>query len=149
AVNEAVLLTGLRDRDDRVRELAAKLCGSELKSGTVSQALWSQLWAMVGDPSWPVRFQLAVSLGEGEPPGKPALLAALATRSAGTPIEDACLSSLAHGGGEFVSVLAASPEAVRVNAVLATLSRSAIMVGLQGQAGEVHRVLDAVASDRL
>ena len=104
ALSPAVLLTGLRDPHARVREHAVRLC--ERLAGD-SAVLLEQLYAMVADPEFRVRYQLAFSLGElPSGPRRNEALAKLAKQDGTNALmQVAVMSSLREGAGEVLGSL--------------------------------------------
>jgi len=59
ALNEAQIIKGFRDADERVREHAVLLSERLPRNGVVSDLVWNQLKSLAGDPAIRVRYQLA------------------------------------------------------------------------------------------
>lgn len=151
ALNETVVSRGLRDPDERVREHAILLVEKLLSNGPISQALWNQLRALAMDPSLRVRYQLAFTLGEFRHPAKSQALAEIAFRDPANPwLCGAVLSSLADGGTEVLTNLAANARFRADPAGLQFLQQLATMIGVQGQTEqEINPLLEYLQSANL
>src|SRR5438445_10978613 len=58
-LTEAVLLKGLRDPDERIREQSVALCQKLIAGGKMPEKIWSLLSSLSPDPSVRVRYQRA------------------------------------------------------------------------------------------
>jgi putative heme-binding domain-containing protein len=143
ALNEAVVLRGLRDPDEHVREHAVLLCERLIKDGVVSDVLWSQLKLLAGDAAARVRYQLAFTLGAIRRPDRVPLLVQIIKRDPTNRwIESAVLSSLSQGAGDFFVNLAG--DARFRNDSWEFLRRLLTMIGVQGRQEEVAQAVDFI-----
>ena len=150
ALTEPVVLRGLRDPDDHVREHALRLCESLIKSRVAPETLWGQLKSMGGDLSLRVRYQLAFTLGQLQRPDRLPVLAQILKRDFGSPwIETAVFSSLSPGAGEFFSTLAADTRFRNDPAGQECLRRLLTLIGVQGQQEDVTQAVDFIDHNAL
>jgi putative heme-binding domain-containing protein len=97
-----------------------------------------------------VRYQLAFTAGEIRGPGKLQMLAAILRRDLVNPwVQNAVLSSLTDNGAEFFTQLAATAAFRNEPAGLEFLRRIALMLGLQGNLGQVQQVSGFLAANSL
>jgi putative membrane-bound dehydrogenase-like protein len=145
ALTEPVVLQGLRDADDRVREHAIALSERLIEHRKLSDAAWNGLAALTGDPSVRVRYQLAFTLGEFERQGRLAALADVLRRDIGNRwLQAAVLSSLSKGAVEFLIALAGEGGWRNDTAGLDFLNQLATMIGVRGQLDEVAQITEFV-----
>jgi putative heme-binding domain-containing protein len=145
ALNEGVLLRGLRDSDERVREHAVALTERVIDHGNISDNLWSRLAALSADPSLWVRYQLAFTLGEIGRRERVKPMAELLQRDVRNRwFQSAILSSLSHGAGDLLVTLAADPRWRNDPAGQNFLGELALMIGVEGQTDEVTQSLDFI-----
>lgn len=148
AFQEANLVSGLQDADDRVREHSVALCERLARDGAVSDTLWDQLKPLAGDPALRVRYQLALSLGEIRRPDKARVLAEILNRDRGNAwIQNAALSSTAEGAGSLFVLLAGDAWFRSDSAEF--LRQLALMTGAKGRMDEVIQVLDFIDQSAL
>jgi putative membrane-bound dehydrogenase-like protein len=145
ALNETLLLRGLRDSNEQVRENAVGLCEKLVKNGLISDPLWGQLRLLAGDSSAAVRYQLALTLGEIQRSDRAAVLAGILQQDPEDRwIRYAVLSSLPDQGAALLTALAGLPAWNGTAEGLRFLQDLATMVGVQGKADQVNRVIDYV-----
>ena len=150
ALNEAVVVKSLRDRDERVREHAVALCGRLAEHREFSDKAWTELGALANDPSINVRYQLAFTLGDiGRPEKLTTMAQVLRQDLTNRWFQAAVLSSVSRGAGDLFVALAAAPRWRNDPAGLAFLSQLALMIGAKGQIDEVNQALDFINSARL
>lgn len=142
ALRQEHLLRALRDTDARVREWAVLVIEQPARRGALPDPIWRQLKSLAADPSIRVRYQLALTLGEIRMPDRAQVLADLLWGTIDHPLMQAAVfSSLADGSAEVLIALA-SKQQVRDSAVgQELLDRLATMIGVQGQPGEIARVI--------
>ncbi len=142
ALSQEQLLRALRDTDARVREQAVLIAEQPARGGTLADAIWRQLKLLAADPSIRVRYQLALTMGEIRMPDRPQVLADMLLETTDHPwVQAAVFSSLADGAAEVLIALASQGQ-VRDSAVgQELLDRLATMIGVQGRAGEIARVI--------
>ncbi|MDX1948182.1 MAG: c-type cytochrome [Pirellulaceae bacterium] len=145
ALAEDVLLPRLADEHPRVREHAVRL--AEKLAGD-STAIREQLLAMTDDGELRVRYQLAFSLGElPASPQRSRALAAIALRDAANGyVRIALLSSLAHGAGEMLSLLASDPKFAARKEGRELLASLATQIGKQQRAEDVAQTLKTLTA---
>ena len=149
-LTEAIVLRGLRDPDERLRERAVLASERLVQDGAVSETLWAQLRSMGGDRSARVQFQLACTLGQLRRPEKSLVLADIYRRQVGNPwMQTAILSSLNEGAGLLFVTLANDTRLRNDAAAQAFLQQLLIMIGLRAREEEVAAVVDYVDRSRL
>jgi putative membrane-bound dehydrogenase-like protein len=142
ALNQAHVLRGLRDADERVREHAVLLSEKLVQGGAFPDALWNQLRLMATDPSLRVRYQLAFTIGETRRRDNAQVLAAVLLRSpTNLWMQAAVFSSLAEGAGDLFVALAGDTRIRRDPLGQEWLHRLAAMIGVKGLAEEVAQIL--------
>jgi putative membrane-bound dehydrogenase-like protein len=122
------------------RELAVRL-----SEATISRPSFPRTYTTrsVNDPSPRVRLQLALSAGEMPPKEAAPILAALLEKDANDPwIVTAALSSAGGCGFELLDALTAKGRTPNAGIV----ARVAAMIGAKGDAKEIARALELVAS---
>jgi putative membrane-bound dehydrogenase-like protein len=149
-LNEALVLRGLRDPDEHVREHAVLLSERLLKEGVISETLWAQLKLLAGDPAARVRYQLAFTLGSIRRPDRVLLLSQIIRRDPTDRwVESAVLSSLSQGAGEFFVNLAGDGRFRNDTYGQEFLQRLLTMIGVQGRQEEVAQVVDFIDRNAL
>ena len=142
ALNEAHVLQALRDPDERVREHAILLAEKLVRGGTLADPLWDQLRLLAADPSFHVRNQLALTMGEIRRPGSALVLTSLLGRNPDNLwMRTAILSSLADGAGDLFVSLAGDARMLGDTVGRDWLRRLVTMIGVRGQPAEVAQVL--------
>ncbi|HOC54844.1 MAG TPA: c-type cytochrome [Verrucomicrobiota bacterium] len=143
ALSQEQLLRALRDRDERIREQAVLMAEQPARRGTLADATWRQLKLLAADPSMRVRYQLALTMGEIRMPDRPRVLADMLMDTTDHPLMQAAVfSSLADGAAEVLVALASSGQVRDSIPGRELLERLAIMIGVQGKAGEIARVIE-------
>jgi putative membrane-bound dehydrogenase-like protein len=142
ALKEAHVLQALRDPDERVREHAILLAEKLVRGGTLADTLWDQLRLLAADPSFHVRYQLALTMGEIRRPGSAQVLTSLLGRNPDNLwMRTAILSSRADGAGDLFVSLAGDARMLGDAVGRDWLRRLAAMIGVRGQPAEVAQVL--------
>jgi putative membrane-bound dehydrogenase-like protein len=145
ALNPAQLLRAMQDPEPRVREHAARLAETLTQNGGLPESVWAPLRAMATDPSLPVRYQVAFTLGQINRPDRVRALGAIMWSDLQNPwMEAAVLSSAAAGAGNLFLVLAEDPRFRNDANGQAFLQRLAMMIGVQAHAEEARPVLDFI-----
>src|SRR2546423_3544612 len=138
ALDAGILLKGLSDPDERVRQHAVQL--SEKVSD--SKALMEKVLLLASDPSPLVRYQTAFSLGEIHQPKRTKALAEIARRDSGnTWIGAAILSSLTDGAGELFASLASDQSFRSTESSREFLRQLVFLLGARNQSNEVVSAL--------
>jgi putative heme-binding domain-containing protein len=142
-LNATHVLTGLRDRDARVREHAVRVSEKLVQGGVLPDAVWNQLRQMSADLAPRVRYQLAFTLGEAPRRGSDQALAALIFRDPNDLwMQAAVFSSLGQGAGDLFVLLARDARVRRDPVGREWLRRQAAMIGVRGFEPEVVQVMD-------
>jgi putative membrane-bound dehydrogenase-like protein len=118
--------------------LAEPLLGdsAELRDAVVARA---------DDPSLLVRYQLAFTLGEMPVGPRVATLARLLAQDGGDKwVRLACASSLTDGAGEALATAVQDPLLRRAPYAAAVATELSLLVGQQGRADDVTRVITAI-----
>jgi putative membrane-bound dehydrogenase-like protein len=103
SLDEGLIERALRDLDPEIREQALRLADRRLQS---SRRLQSVVVALADDPSPRVRFQLALTLGQGDTPTFVPALAKIAMRDATDPWNQlAVLSSASRSAPALLDIL--------------------------------------------
>ncbi len=145
ALSETIVLRGLRDADERVREHAVLVSERLIQTGVISDTVWNQLRTMGGDASARVQFQLACTLGEIRRSERNLVLAQILRRHLGNPwMQTAILSSLTEGAGSMFTALANDARLRNDSAGQAFLQQLLIMIGLRSREDEVSEVVDFI-----
>lgn len=141
ALEPAQLVAALKDASPGLREQALRLAERHLGD---APALLQAVTALTDDPSPPVRFQLAFSLGASDAPPAVAALARLAARPDNDPwTQTAILSAAYRSAGQLLAALAANPAVARAPAVAqrTMLKQLAAIVGTKGDDDDLARAL--------
>ena len=150
ALNERLLVRGLRDSDERVRGLAIRLATQfVLTAGAGSDALWSALRPLAADPAPRVRYQLALAIGELNVPLRVPVLLEILRREPESPWTRAAVLN-ALGRGETGEALASVADDARLRASAAGeifLRELALMIGTITNATDVAKAI--AAADRV
>jgi putative membrane-bound dehydrogenase-like protein len=143
ALTAPVVLSGLRDTHPRVREHAVRL-GERLAND--SAELREQFYALVADPAFRVRYQLALSLGElSSGPRRNQALVTLAKQDGGNHLmQVAVMSSLREGAGEVLTGLAQDVTWSQSTAGRTWFGLLAGQIGKQQRPADVAAVLALV-----
>lgn len=141
----AHLARALNDPDDRVREHAVLLSEKFVtKDGNLPDIIFGQLGRLTGDPSPPVRYQLAFSLGQFVNAGRVQIMADLVRSDASSRwMRSALLSSLSEGGGEMFRLLAGDANLHDGDAEGEFLRRLLLIIGAINQTEEVVQTLNS------
>lgn len=139
-----VILRALHDSHPRVREHAVRL--SERVADQSAQVR-EQLFSMVEDHSFRVRFQLAFTLGELSGPQRNRALADLIQRAgADEMMRVAVMSSLAEGAGDVLTLLAQDATFRQSDVGRSYLSGLATQIGKQQRADDIAAVMGLLQS---
>ena len=145
ALNEGLVVRGLRDPSESVREHAVLLSEHLIKDRNVSDVLWTQLKPLASDRYLRVRYQLTFTLGELAGARRiPMLAEILAGNLENQWIETAILSSL---GEDAPGMLAALTDDSRFRTTASGqrfLIQLATMIGVKGNGNEVEQALDFI-----
>jgi len=145
-LNEAVVLTGMRDPDALVREHAVQVAEGLAVDGNIPEAIWKQMKLLTSDRSLRVRYQLALTAGWIRRPEKPLLLSRLLLRDAANPwTQNAVLSSVADDGGELFVLLSSEARFRKSPPGQLFLRNLGGLIGTKGNLDEVSQVLKWVA----
>jgi putative membrane-bound dehydrogenase-like protein len=143
ALKEAQVLTSLNDADPSVREHAIRL--SEKFKSTASDMFWARVRQLANDPVNTVRYQLALTLGEFNRPGRVGALATIAARDIDSSwTRAAVLSSLSDGAGEMFSLLAANTSVCNSKPGQDFLRELVNLVGAMNQPAELGHVREFI-----
>jgi putative membrane-bound dehydrogenase-like protein len=138
----------LDDSEPWVRVHTIKLSEKFAESKS-SDSLLKKLESMTSDPSNPVRYQLAFTLGEFRDGGRIKALAAIARRDVDSPwIQAAVLSSLANGAGEMFADLARDAKFGASKAGQEFLRELVQLVGAKNKAAEFKTVTTYISEVR-
>jgi mono/diheme cytochrome c family protein len=126
ALDRAVVLKALADRDPRVAAAAVRLAEKWL-TPAVDGEVFARIAPLVGSPDAALRLQLALTLGEARSAESTALLARLATDYPAQPyLNDAIVSGLSGREEAFIAVAAAKDPA-NAPAVSVAMAASAVL----------------------
>src|SRR6185295_10202 len=137
------VLTALGDADEAVREHAVLLSEKVYsRAGSLTGDLQKKLRKLAADPSPRVRYQLAFTFGEINPPDKVEAIAEIVQRdSADQWIRAATLSSLAHDAAKVFTAVVGN-ESFRNSAGGQEFLRQLTgVIGAQNNSTEVSAVL--------
>ncbi len=141
SLSQADVVTALSDPDAHVREHGVLLSERFLAAADCPPPLWRKVASLADDPSLPVRYQLAFSLGEARQPERIEVLARIARRDVGEPwMQAAILSSTAEMEGELFSRIVEVPEVQSTSTGREFLAELASLVGQRNRAADVRRV---------
>ena len=150
ALTEPMVLRGLQDADERVREHAVALCERLIEHRKLSDAAWNGLAALTADPSVRVRYQLAFTLGEFDHADRLGALADVLRRDVGNRrFQTAVLSALNNGAVELLIALTGEAQWRNDPAGQDFLNQLATMIGVRGQMEEVAQVTEFVRRSSL
>jgi putative membrane-bound dehydrogenase-like protein len=142
ALNEPVIMKGLHDVDERVREHAVELSERLARNGNIPDALWNQLASMSADPAIRVRYQLAFTLGELRRAERAFVMAEILRRNPEDPwFRSAILSSLGQGAGDVFVTLAGDPAFRLDKTGQSFLRELSLMIGVKGRAEEAFQLV--------
>jgi len=147
-LTEDFVITGLQDRDERVRAQAVLISEKFIKNREISPQIFHGLAVTAEDPSEWVRYQLAFTLGEISTIEKPSLLASILNHGPDTWIQTAILSSLNDGASQFFVLLASDPAYRESTSGADFLQKLLDFVGVQDQPDEVSTVLQFIENGR-
>lgn len=138
ALSDDMILLGLGDTQDGVRENAVRLAEPRLDA---APAIRERVLALVSDPEPRVRLQVAFTLGQSRQCDQPALLARMARENAADKwIPSALLSSSADCGGALLALLAGDKTTIEFQRQLATA------IGFQNRAADVAQSIAKLAA---
>jgi len=140
ALSPEVILQALADPHPRVREHAVRL--SERVAGE-SAEVRQRLYALVADPAFRVRYQLAFTLGELTGAQRHAALAQLITQDGHDALmRVAATSSLAEGAGDVLAILTENKPFRESEVGQAWITALAAQIGKQQRSDDLAAVLD-------
>lgn len=143
ALSDDDLLAALGDSAPALREHAVRLAETRLSSNPV---LRRRVLSLADDPQVRVRFQVALSLGEFDPPEAVDALARIARRDGDdTWVRTAVLSSVAGRAAALLSVLVGDSSAA-AELPLAMVRSLAQLVGARRDPAELEAALALLAS---
>ena len=149
ALNEETLLRALRDKDEGVRENAAKLAARSIRNGGMPNAILAQLAVTANDVSARVRFQAALTLAGVNHPAVPRMLANAVRRSPADPWLQSAVLTGANSGAAAVLINLVSDSRMGGSAAGWDFLRElALLTGQQTTAG-MDEVLRAIEQSRL
>lgn len=137
------VLAAMTDKHPRVRQHAVRLAE---RIAADSPAVREKLFAMVGDDSLHVRYQLAFSLGQliNSPQRNAALAAILKHDAADGYVQLAVRSSLAEGTGTVLANLATDKSFRAAKTGQPILTALAAQIGKQQRTDDIAAVLDTL-----
>ena len=139
ALSAEVILDGLRHPHPRVREQAVRLSERVVNE---SAAVREQLYSLIEDEAFRVRYQLAFTLGELSGPARQAALVALVRRDGDDDLmRVAVMSSLAEGAGAVLASLAEDAAWRKSEAASRWTAALATQIGKQQRADDIAAVL--------
>lgn len=149
-LNDGLLLKGLRDPDEHVREQAVALTEKMMNQGKLSNPVWERLRSMTEDSAIRVRLQLAFTLGEVSRAERAMALAEVLDRDATNQwFQAAALSSVMRGAADLMATLAGNVRWRNDPRGTAFLRRLAIEIGVKGQKEEVAQALDFISRAKM
>jgi mono/diheme cytochrome c family protein/glucose/arabinose dehydrogenase len=142
SLDAAGVTRALGDSSRDVRLSAVRLSERWLREGNAQ--VRTSVLALVSDPDWAVRDQLAASLGELPQGTKEGAMAAFLERHANDPVAmDAALSGLNGSEPAVLEILLRATEETPERATAITMLAATIVSSAQDPA--IQRVLDAIA----
>ncbi len=142
SLTDKVLILALRDKDEVVRETAARLIEPIAQSGRLTDALWNQIKTVAQDESAPVRYQLAFALGYVQRPGAFQVAVAIARRDLVNPwTQTALLSSQTSGAADLLLGMAQDTRLLSEPAGREFVRKTGLIVGLQARPAGVSRII--------
>lgn len=146
ALNDAILLAGLDDADDAVRELAVLLCEKQANAKRLPDSLWTKLSARIGDPAPRVRLQLAFTIADLQNEGALRALASLARDNAKDRwISAAILTTPPERMAALFRELLGDPVFAKSTAGELFLAQLATGIGARHDPAEISAALESLA----
>jgi mono/diheme cytochrome c family protein/glucose/arabinose dehydrogenase len=140
ALDARMVVEALRDPSRDVRVSALRLAEPLLGDAAVRTGVM----ALVADPDWEVRQQLAASLGALPAEARTAAIASVIQRNGADPVVvDAALSGIAGSEMAVIGALARAP--VETPQLRAALTMLAATIVSRGEDADIQRVFDTVA----
>lgn len=141
-----ILLAALHDADAHVRKQAVLLAEPTLRNADMPATIWNALGELADDdPSMPVRYQLAFSLGESQRPDRFALLAKLARKDGGDrAMRLAILSSASGGEAQLFETVAQQATPASFASSREFFDSLAMLIGVRGRPAEVGVIADQI-----
>lgn len=147
ALDIDLLMTGLTDSHDRVRQHAIRLAESRAED---SGELRTQLVKMVSDKSEHVRFQLAFTLGNINHEDATAALTQMCLASNSDPVTTAVMSSVKDSAGMIaLKLLRQNAKSAISNQTFKTLRQLAIITGANPDSSQAVALLTELFSRKL
>lgn len=138
-ISSEIILRATRDSHPRVREHAVRLSESVAAS---SAQVREQLYSMVDDDAFRVRYQLAFTLGELSGPSRNQALVSLVKRDGSDGLmRVAVMSSLAEGAGDVLAELANDATVRKSNVGRSYVTSLAAQIGKQQRGDDIAAVL--------
>jgi hypothetical protein len=149
-LSQAVLLKGLGDTDETVREHSVLLSEKMVHEGNVPDPIWNQLKRLAADPSIRVRYQLALTVGEIRRPDKVTVIREILRRDWAEPwVQTAVLTSLDEGAAQ-IFIFGANDARLRNHpAGSAFLQALLMMIGVSGREGDARQIVDWILGANL
>jgi putative membrane-bound dehydrogenase-like protein len=147
-LSEVHLATAFKDKDDAVRERAVLLTEKVFhRQNSLTESLQKKLLALTADKSERVRYQLAFTLGEINPPERVSALTEIALRDADSPWgRAAVMSSLGDGARRAFSQLIQQVSFRGTVGGQELLRLLATQLGAQNQPSDAAFVVDIMAT---